>query len=230
MDFFLGRNYLVTIHDGRSRSIAKLKGLCDQHERILAEGPVALLHRIVDSMVDNYRPEIEALETHMNALEDEAILGRRDTLVRDILELKRDLASLRRIVIPQRDAVGRLARREFPIIGDEMAYRFRDVYDQFVRLADEATLFQDRVTGILDAHLSSISNRLNIGDEGADGHVDDLSAADRADRHVGNERGPALAPRWRRVAILVDRWGHGGHFRHHARSVQTQRVALVEQG
>ena len=82
--------------------------------------------------------------------------------MRDILELKRDLASLRRIVIPQRDAVGRLARREFPIIGDEMAYRFRDVYDQFVRLADEATLFQDRVTGVLDAHLSSISNRLNM--------------------------------------------------------------------
>jgi magnesium transporter len=47
------------------------------------------------------------------------------------------------------------------MIGDEMAYRFRDVHDQLVRLADEATLFQDRVTGILEAHLSAISNRLN---------------------------------------------------------------------
>lgn len=161
VDFFLGRNYLVTIHDGHSRSIAKLKGMCDQHERILAEGPVALLHRIIDTMVEHYRPEIEGLEAHMNSLEDEAILGRRSDLVRDILGLKRDLAALRRIIIPQRDAVGRLARREFPVIGDEMAYRFRDVYDQLVRLADEASLFQDRITGILDAHLSSISNRLN---------------------------------------------------------------------
>ena len=162
VDFFLGRNYLVTIHDGRSRSIAKLKGMCDQHEHILAEGPVALLHRIIDSMVENYRPEIEGLETHMNTLEDAAILGRSGDLVRDILALKRDLASLRRIVNPQRDAVGRLARREFPMIGDEMAYRFRDVYDQLVRLSDEASLFQDRITGILDAHLSAISNRLNM--------------------------------------------------------------------
>jgi magnesium transporter len=161
VDFFLGRNYLLTIHDGHSRSIAKVKGMCDQHERLLAEGPVALLHRIIDSMVDNYRPEIEGLETHMNTLEDAAILGRSGDLVRDILALKRDLAALRRIVIPQRDAVGRLARREFPTIGDEMAYRFRDVYDQLVRLSDEASLFQDRITGILDAHLSSISNRLN---------------------------------------------------------------------
>lgn len=161
VDFFLGRNYLVTIHDGRSRSIRTMKEICDQHARILAEGPVALMHRIIDSMVDNYRPEIEGLEQQLNQLEDEAILGRREDLVRDILSLKRDLGSLRRVVIPQRDAVGRLARREFPMIADEMAYRFRDVYDNLVRLSDEATLLQDRVTGILEAHLSTISNRLN---------------------------------------------------------------------
>jgi magnesium transporter len=161
VDFFLGSNYLVTVHDGHSQSITALQAICDQHSRVLAEGPVALLHRIVDSMVDKYKPEIEELEAHMNDLEDQAILGRRDDLVRDILVLKRDLAGLRRVLIPQRDALGRLARREFAAITDEMAYRFRDVHDHLVRLSDEATLLQDRVTGILDAHLSTISNRLN---------------------------------------------------------------------
>jgi magnesium transporter len=162
VDFFLGRNYLVTVHDGHSRSIAKTQALCDQHEHILAEGPAALLHRIVDSMVANYRPEVDAIEERTEELEQEALLGFRSDLIRDILGLKRDLASLRRVVIPQRDAVGRLARREFPQINDEMTYRFRDVYDQFVRLSEEAIVFQDRVTGILEAHLSSVSNRLNV--------------------------------------------------------------------
>jgi magnesium transporter len=162
VDFFLGPNYLVTVQDGDSRSIAAVKSVCDKHDRVLSEGPAALMHRIVDSMVDNYRPEIESLEEHMNQLEDEAILGLRSNLVRDILGLKRDLASLRRVVIPQRDAVGRLARREFAAISDELTYRFRDVYDHLVRLADEAMLLQDRVTGILEAHLSTISNRLNL--------------------------------------------------------------------
>ncbi len=161
VDFFLGRNYLVTVHDGHSRSIAALKVTCDRHDRVLGEGPVALMHRIVDSMVDNYRPEIEALEKQMNKLEDEAILGAREDLVRDILDLKRDLSSLRRVLVPQRDALGRLARREFTMITDEMAYRFRDVYDNLVRLSDEAALLADRVTGMLEAYLSSISNRLN---------------------------------------------------------------------
>ncbi|MBI2187631.1 MAG: magnesium/cobalt transporter CorA [Acidobacteria bacterium] len=162
VDFFLGRNYLVTVHDGHSRSIARWKEVCEHHEHVLAEGPAALLHRIVDTMVDNYRPEIDALEEQLDELEEIAILGRRQNLVRQILLLKRDLASLRRVVLPQRDAVGRLARREFPQINDEITYRFRDVYDHFVRMSEEAMLFQDRVTSILEAHLTTISNRLNV--------------------------------------------------------------------
>jgi magnesium transporter len=161
VDFFLGPNYLVTVHDGNSRSIGQVKELCGQHGHVLAEGPTALLHRIVDKMVDNYRPEIDRLEGEMNAVEDQAILAPHTTLVRQILALKRDLASLRRVVIPQRDAIGRLARREFSQINDEMTFRFRDVFDHLVRLSEEATLFQDRITGILEAHLSSVSNRLN---------------------------------------------------------------------
>jgi magnesium transporter len=161
VDFFLGRNYLVTVHDGHSRSIAAMRQVCDKHQHILAEGAVGLLHRIVDSMVDHYRPEIAAIETRIDKMEHEAALGGRDALVRQILALKRDLSSLRRVVIPERDAVGRLARREFGMISDEMAYRFRDVHDHLVRLSDESMLFQDRVTGILEVHLSTISNRLN---------------------------------------------------------------------
>lgn len=162
IDFFLGRNYLVTVHDGSSRSIAKWKAVCDQHEHALAEGPAALMHRIVDTMVEYYRPAVDALEEQIDELEEVAVLGREQHLSRDILALKGDLAALRRVVLPQRDAVGRLARREFPQINNEITYRFRDVYDHFVRLSEEAMLFQDRVSSILDAHLTAISNRLTV--------------------------------------------------------------------
>jgi magnesium transporter len=161
VDFFLGDNYLVTVHDAASRSIQKLKDLCQQHARILEEGPVALMHRIIDSMVDNYEPELDELEAEMDRLEEQAVLGAGSHLMVPILEVKRDLSALRRVLVPQRDAIGRLARREFPIISNEMAYRFRDVYDHLVRYADEVTIFQDRMTGILEGYLSAISNRLN---------------------------------------------------------------------
>jgi magnesium transporter len=160
IDFFLGRNYLVTVHDGNSRSIARLRQVCDRHERAMTEGPVGLLHRIVDSMVDNYRPAVEELEDRIGRLEEQAFTGE-GQMVREVLTIKHELSSMRRVIIPQRDAIGRLARREFPAISDEMAYRFRDVHDQVLRYAEESFLFQDRVTAILDVNLSAVSNRLN---------------------------------------------------------------------
>lgn len=159
-DFFVGPSFLVTIHDGQRRSVAHIVELCARADHVLAEGPVALLHRIVDTMVDYYRPEVDELEDRLDEIEKDVIERPSEALVGDILAIKRDITSLRRTVIPQRDAVGRLSRREFDVISQEMSYRFRDVYDQLVRLADDSIVFQDRVTGILDAHLASISNRL----------------------------------------------------------------------
>jgi len=96
------------------------------------------------------------------SLLEEAVMGAPDpALARAILEAKRDIAGLRRIVAPQRDVISRLARREFLDISTEMSFRFRDVYDHLVRVADDALIFQDRLTGVLGAHLSSISNQLN---------------------------------------------------------------------
>ena len=161
IDFFLGPNYLVTVHDGSSRSIGELRDHCPRNTKILGEGPVALFHRIVDAMVEHYRPEVEKLEDRLNELEKEVFENPRPALVRDILDEKRDVSSLRRVVIPQRDVIGRLARRDFSEISVEMSFRFRDVYDQIVRIADDGMIFQDRITGILDAHLSNVSNRLN---------------------------------------------------------------------
>ena len=162
IDFFLGRNFLVTVHDGTSRSIAEIREHCPRNHHILGDGPVALFHRIVDLMIDRYLPEVEEFEDWMDEIEEQVFSARPTPhVVRDILDLKRQVSALRRIAIPQRDVIGRLARREFTDISSEMAYRFRDVYDSIVRLNDEAMMLQDRITGVLEAHLSNVSNRLN---------------------------------------------------------------------
>ncbi|MGE0813958.1 MAG: magnesium transporter CorA family protein [Vicinamibacterales bacterium] len=159
-DFFVTPQFLVTVHDGRRRSIAHVGELCAKSDRFLAEGTVALMHRIVDTMVGHYLPEVDELEKWLDELERQVVERPDAHLTSDILAVKRDISALRRIVVPQRDVVGRLARREFDLINQEASYRFRDVYDQLVRMADDAIIFQDRVTGILDAHLASVSNQL----------------------------------------------------------------------
>ena len=162
VDFFLGPHFLLTIHDSLSRSFPEVAGICLRNERVLSEGPTALLHRLVDTMVDHYRPEVERIEGRLDGLEERILENKDDSeVIREILSLKRDVTSLRRVILPQRDVLGRLARREFPQFSDELAFRFRDVYDHVVRVADEALLFQDRVTAMFETHLSNVSNRLN---------------------------------------------------------------------
>jgi magnesium transporter len=161
VDFFIGPTYLVTVHDGDSRSILDIREHSARNPKVVGEGAVALFHRIVDRMVDHYRPEVEKLGERIDTLEDEVFDRPTPALVREILAQKRDVSELRRIITPQRDVVARLARRDFVDISTELSFRFRDVYDHIVRIADDATMFQDRITGVLDAYLSNVSNRLN---------------------------------------------------------------------
>ena len=161
VDFFIGHNYLVTVHNGHSRSIEDLQENAVRNPKVMSEGPVALFHRIVDAMVDHYRPEVEKLEDRLDELESEAFDRPSQETIRRILCEKRRVSGLRRIVIPQRDVMSRLARRDFVDISTDMSFRFRDLYDHLQRLADDTMIFQDRITGILDAYLSNVSNRLN---------------------------------------------------------------------
>ena len=161
IDFFLGAQYLVTVHPGVSRSIGKVGTVCNRDPRVLGEGPGMLLYRIVDTMVDNYRPEVDKLSEKLDTLEEEVFEHPNTQLARMILNFKKDISSLRQIVLPQRDVVARLARREFPLISEPLSYGFRDVHDHLVRLADEAMFFQDRITSLLDANLAIVSNQLN---------------------------------------------------------------------
>jgi len=161
VDFFLGDRFLVTIHSGDSRSFQQVSDICQRNTMALGEGTAALLHRIVDVIVDNYRPEIEQLSERLDELEDRVFESGGASLAMDILNFKKDVSSLRRVIQPQRDVVGRLARREFNVIDEQVAYRFRDVHDHLVRIADESMFFQDRITSLLDANLAIVSNQLN---------------------------------------------------------------------
>lgn len=161
VDFFIGPTYLVTVHNGSSRSIAELQENAARNHKVLGEGPVSLFHRILDTMVDHYRPEVQKLEDRIDDLEAAVLDRPSPELMRLILEEKRRVAGLRRIVTPQRDVVARLARREFVDISTDLSFRFRDVHDQLQRMADDSMMFQDRITGILDAYLTNVSNKMN---------------------------------------------------------------------
>ncbi len=81
-DFFLTRTFLITVHDGKRRSIQHIQELCRQNHGMLQEGPTALMHRIVDTMVDHYRPEVEELAERLDQIEETVLERPSDELTR----------------------------------------------------------------------------------------------------------------------------------------------------
>jgi magnesium transporter len=91
VDFFLGPNYLVTVHSGGCSSIQELRAHATRNPKIFADGPVALFHRVVDAMVDHYRPEMDKLEDRLDEMENNIFESPNRSLMRQILAEKRQV-------------------------------------------------------------------------------------------------------------------------------------------
>ena len=120
-----------------------------------------LLHQILDQMFEHYFPSLDAIEDKIQLVQVEVFENpSRETLDR-IFALKKDVMQLRRICVPQREIINRLARAEFKVVSPRAAVYFRDIYDNLYRIVEASFSYQDMTQSTLDAYLSAVSNRLN---------------------------------------------------------------------
>lgn len=162
LSIFVKHNAIVTVHEGQLAALQTV-------ERRFREGKLAttglLLHAILDTIVDSYFDILDGLGDRVELLETMVIDGdMRDsnTAIRELFRLKRDLLAIRKVIAPERDVAATLVRgdiRELREAG-RRAY-FQDLYDHIVRVTDEIDTFRELVSNVVDAHLASVSNRLN---------------------------------------------------------------------
>ena len=162
ISIFMLQNAIVTVHEGEFTARAAV-------ERRFREGKLhttgLLLHALLDTMVDQYFPIIDSLGDRVELLETMVVGGEThdyDTSIRELFELKRDLLRIRHLIAPERDVLAVLVRgdiRELREIGRRVY--FQDVYDHITRVIDEIDTFRELTSNVIDAHLASVSNRLN---------------------------------------------------------------------
>lgn len=162
LDIFLSAKYLVTHHRGPMRSITAIRDQCGKGlQTAFPKGPDFLLHAILDQMFEHYFPNLDAVEDQIQLLQVECFENPTTRTLEKVFALRRDVMTLRRICLPQREIMHRLARGDYPGISDKAAIYFRDIYDNLYRIVDAAMQYQDMVQGTMDAYLSSVNNRLN---------------------------------------------------------------------
>jgi magnesium transporter len=162
VDFFLGPNYVVSVHLNEIRAIEAFRDLCRRNERFTSRGPDWLLHGLLDSLVDEYLPIVDAVDDDIDRLEEELLANPRTRILQEILLVKRNALRLRRATTPQREIMSRLSRGEFSsLVSSEAAVYYRDVYDHLVRVEYLVEALRDLADGALQTYLSVVSNRLN---------------------------------------------------------------------
>ncbi|MDI6785034.1 MAG: magnesium/cobalt transporter CorA, partial [bacterium] len=161
LDIFIGKNFIVTVHDEPLRNITNTKSRCKEKQELMKKGPDFLLHLILDSMVDSYFPILDQMDEQIDIVEDKIFSQPTTRLLNQIFSLKRNLIAFRKTIIPQREIINSLTRRDFPYIQSGTLVYFRDIYDHLVRMVDTIDTYREIISGAVEAYLSVTSNQLN---------------------------------------------------------------------
>jgi len=159
LDFFLGKNFIVTYHQNPLRAVSLIEERCMKGAVQIARAPDRVAHSLLDAMVDSYKPALDALALEIADVEQSVLQNpSRDALNR-ILQLKKKVLRLRQIIIPQSEVLARFGAGEFKLIRPHMVPYFRDVYDSLRRISELAQNYTDSLTGILQVYLNMSSNQ-----------------------------------------------------------------------
>src|SRR6059036_3563965 len=159
LNFFLGKNFLVTYHELPLRSIQATSERCLKSTVHIARAPDRVAHTLLDSIVENYKPALEELSLEIGELEQQALQNPTRETLNKILQVKKEVLHLRQIIGPQREVLARFARGEFKLIRAHLVPYYRDVHDALFHISELAQAYTDSLTGILQVYLNMSSNQ-----------------------------------------------------------------------
>lgn len=155
---FFGPRYVITIRHGSLQSHVGLRARCESTPELLAKGEGFVLHALMDFIVDQYFPVIDALELELDELEDQIFSGKfvRSVTAR-IYHLQRDLLATKQAVTPLIDVSAHLTRVNSDLIPPDSRPYFQDVHDHVVRISELIDNLQQLSHTALESNLALIS-------------------------------------------------------------------------
>jgi magnesium transporter len=162
MHFFLGDDWVISVHENGMSVIESVrKRLAMDPAGTLGRGADFFTYVIADELVDRNFPILDSFSDALEDLEAEVFEAPDKRHLQKAFELRRMLLTFRRVLSPQRDVIGLLARRGIPHVKERTALYFRDVYDHLVRLYEGIDATRDLLGNVMDAYLSVVANRTN---------------------------------------------------------------------
>lgn len=163
LNFFIGRDFLVTHHHQPLRSVRMVMDRFINRTGTLPRGPDRIAHLLLDMMIDNYKPVLDDLNNELEELEENLLISdiHDKDFMTQLVSFRKDLSHLRQIIRPQREVMLRLARGESRLIRATLLPYFRDIYDHLNRIEQTTNNYHEQLLLSFDVFINKTANQTN---------------------------------------------------------------------
>jgi magnesium transporter len=159
---FVGDGFIVSVRHGDASDLHGVRTRAEERGDLLRCGTSAVLHAIIDRVVDDYEPVLAGIEDDIEEVEQQVFSPSRSNVTERIYKLKREVLELHRATAPLAEPLNRLASGAYDdIVHDDIREYFRDVYDHVLRANETVDGFREMLNGILDANAAQVGVRQN---------------------------------------------------------------------
>jgi magnesium transporter len=166
IDIFISNNLLVTVHDGSFKPFMDFYEACkkspSEKKRIMGPGSGFLLYEIIDQMYGSAFPILDKLEKNVAGLERTVFSwGQQKDMLRDILNTKKNIITMRRVIQPQRRVVAQIEHKNKKFLPESLEIYFDDVVDKIEKAWSSLENLKELIESVQDTNESIISHRTN---------------------------------------------------------------------
>jgi magnesium transporter len=158
---FLGESFVVSVRHGPATDLSGVRRAVEGDPDRLQRGPGAVLHAIVDRVVDDYAPAIEGLREDVEEVEAEVFSNERHSPAQRIYQLKREVLEFTRATEPLLTPIEALSHGRYELVHPDVHEYFRDVADHIRRVNEQLESFRELLTSVLTANLTQVSLQQN---------------------------------------------------------------------
>ncbi|MGH8910163.1 MAG: magnesium/cobalt transporter CorA [Egibacteraceae bacterium] len=158
---FIGDSFVVTVRHGEGSALAAVRQQLERNPALLRWGPGAVLHAVLDRVVDDYAPVVQGMDADIEEVEAQVFSPSRDNPTERIYQLQREVLAFHRAAAPLLEPLERLARAPRGPVPEDLTPYFRDVHDHLSWVTDEVNGFRDLLGSVLEANLTQVGIRQN---------------------------------------------------------------------